>query len=248
MNKKNLIKIVPLMAIMLIALSGSLGSVVLADSTATTTSNVTMQHGMSTGISGTRHGRKFVGTITGITGTTLSVKNLKGILFSVDVSTAKLYKDFASTTITVSDLKLGDSVMVRGVRVDNVIKASILIDGKFSNHNVSKDIGNNEEKGDKNHEGQRVGFRARGIVATINGSTLTVNGQNNKTYSVDAHSAVIFKGMSKATSTFTNIKSGDSVLVRGSIVGTLITATEIIDGVSAKGFGHQNKKVVGESN
>ncbi len=232
MKKKNLIKIVPLIAITLLALTSGFSSVAFADST-TTSSSVEMKRGLFK-YSPMAQGGGVLGTVTGITGTNISVKDSKGVLFSVDASTAKLFKDFASTTIAITDIKVGDSVMVRGTTVGVNVKAAVVIAGKFTHRGLV--IGKHHgwmHKEDADDKGKR-GFGVRGVVTTISGSNLTLNAQNSTTYNVDASNAVIFKGQPKATSTLSEIKSGDSVIVRGVVNGTTITATTIIDGITQK--------------
>lgn len=239
MKKKNLIKIVPLIAITLIALTTGFSTVAFADTTTIAPSTAIMRHGTFGTSTIPRRSGGLVGTVTEINGSTLSVKNAKGSIFSVDVSSAKLFKDFASTAIAITDIKVGDSVMVRGATVGTIVKATVVIDGKFSMAGMYHGKGVfKEERGER---GLKKGFGIRGVVSTISGATLTVNGANGTTYSVDASSATVFKGMPKATSTFAEIKSGDSVMVRGAVTGSTVVATEIIDGIPAQGLHHRNR-------
>lgn len=72
-----------------------------------------------------------------------------------------------------------------------------------------------------------------GVVSTVNGNTLIItskaqkNKKNPTTYTVDATNAKVIKaGTSTSVS---NITVGDTVLVKGSIHGSNITATSILD-------------------
>jgi len=77
-----------------------------------------------------------------------------------------------------------------------------------------------------------------GVVGTVNGSTITVAGRQatstaTTTYSVDASSARIIKGVATTTTTISSISVGDHVVVQGPIgSGDTIKATIIIDGRS----------------
>jgi hypothetical protein len=94
-----------------------------------------------------------------------------------------------------------------------------------------------------------------GIVESINGTTLTVTGighmptmgdthattpmpamhMGTTTYTVDASNAKILeKGTS--TATISAVKTGDRVIVMGSMQGTSVTATSIIDGITSAIF------------
>jgi hypothetical protein len=81
-----------------------------------------------------------------------------------------------------------------------------------------------------------------GTVTAINGTTLTVSSKQGRpfgatsstpgttvVYTVDASNATVRKN--NATSTMTSIAVGDSVVVRGTVSGTSVTATSILDGV-----------------
>jgi hypothetical protein len=85
-----------------------------------------------------------------------------------------------------------------------------------------------------------------GKVTSVSGTTLTVQSQrpgdtSTMDYTVDASSAKILKGTEGAApteSTLSAVAVGDTVAVRGTLSGTSVTATEIIDGPMMKhGFG-----------
>ncbi len=76
-----------------------------------------------------------------------------------------------------------------------------------------------------------------GTVSTVNGNTLIVMAKMKRkgdtTYTVDATNAKVIKaGTSTAVS---NIAVGDTVMIKGTINGTNITATSIRDGAKSKG-------------
>lgn len=85
-----------------------------------------------------------------------------------------------------------------------------------------------------------------GTVTAINGNTITVNVHKTlatsspaTSYTVDATSAKVMKN--NATSTVSAIAVGDSLIVRGTVNGTNVTATMIRDGVMMKGPGQGGK-------
>lgn len=91
-----------------------------------------------------------------------------------------------------------------------------------------------------------------GKVTAVSGTTLTVDALRRSatstattTFMVDASKAVVRKG--NATTTVSTISTGDTVLVQGTLNGTSITASLIIDGVrssqdSSRGDDMRNEK------
>jgi hypothetical protein len=242
MKKKNLIKLVPALAITLLVLTmGGFDAVALASDGTVTSSLAQGGHNMRgiLGVQVTRgRSRGIVGQVTTINGTSLTIKSSAGTLYSVDASGARIFKDFASSTIAIAEVKIGDSIMVRGTIVDQAIKATVIFDGKFAGPGNAK----NENRGEEARMMRGVkGFGIRGVVTTVSGSTFSIDAKNNKTYSVDATNAVIFRGTTKATSTIADIKSGDVVMVQGTTTGTTIIASKVIDGLSniEKKIGHK---------
>lgn len=68
-----------------------------------------------------------------------------------------------------------------------------------------------------------------GTVTSVNGTTLTVLGRDNVSYTVTAANAS-FTGSGDATITASDVRVGDHIVVRGTVSGTLVTATKITDG------------------
>ncbi|HVY67811.1 MAG TPA: DUF5666 domain-containing protein [Patescibacteria group bacterium] len=89
---------------------------------------------------------------------------------------------------------------------------------------------------------------ASGTVTAVSGSTLTVkDGRSGTVYAVDASGAIIEKFSKPAatagqaakpaatTIAVADIAVGDSVMVQGTVAGTSITATKIVDGMMMRG-------------
>ena len=66
------------------------------------------------------------GAITVIAGNTLTVTNKSNVTYTVDATSAKFLQ--GKTTITLADLKVGDTVVVQGAVTGNAVKASTVID------------------------------------------------------------------------------------------------------------------------
>lgn len=194
------------------------------------------------------------GTISAINGTVVTlVDSNNSTTYTVDTSNAKILKAPTlpttdtgtrpttrpeATTIALTDLKVGDSIVVRGTISGTNITATELISG------MPGEMGR--------HRGHKTPHVA-GTVTAINGTSITVAGVNKNasvTYTVDASSAKILKAPDTAptvgtrpeltTITLSDIKVGDKIKIEGTINDTSVTATEIIDGVFFQGP-HQQK-------
>lgn len=96
--------------------------------------------------------------------------------------------------------------------------------------------------GNKHGFGKGKGQGASGIVTAISGSILTITGKNNVVYAVDASNATLLKTTTLTSASGTtapgvptaialsDIKVGDTIMVRGVVSGTAIKATKIVDG------------------
>jgi hypothetical protein len=164
------------------------------------------------------------GTVSAVSGNTLTVTSKGGpnssstaTTYTVDASNATVMKDNA--TSSVSNIAVGDNVMVQGTVSGTNVTATRIEDG------IPQGMG----KGG----GAVASFQGNGepvvggSVSAINGDSLTVTNKSNVTYTVDATNATIMKG--NATSSLSAIATGDNVLVQGTVNGTAVTATTVID-------------------
>lgn len=173
-----------------------------------------------------------VGKVTAISGTTLTVVSNKGsdesdvnttTTFTIDTSHATFLR--GNTTIMLSDIAIGDTVIVQGTVTGANVVATTIRDGKMGNGND-----NNQALLQIKDNGQPV---IGGTVSAINESTLTVTNSNHITYTVDTTNAKIVQG--KNTIALAGVKVGDSVIVQGAVNGTSVAASTIIDSNVAVG-------------
>jgi len=185
-----------------------------------------------------------VGKVSAISGTTLTVtssgfgrgQNATPTTYTVNASTATVMKNGTSSSITA--VNVGDMVFVQGTVSGANVTATSIRDGIPTGGGM---------RGFKNASGTWNGSSTMprrgtpqnliqgngqpvvgGSVAAISGDTLTVaTTNNNVTYTIDATNATIEKG--GATSTIASIAVGDDILVQGSVSGTSVTATSVID-------------------
>lgn len=195
-------------------------------------------------------GQSLTGTVTVIGTNTITVNGKHASttgLFIVDVSSAKFFKNNATTTLNA--ILLGDTVFVQGKVSGNSVTASAVYSGKLPAALQKVEIRKEEKKEERKEKREdRMADRLRGtailgIVTNVNGNTILVDGRfgtstATTTYTVNAANAKIFKD--KATTTVSAILVGDRVLVEGTVSGTTVTANVIFDGklpLNGKAFG-----------
>jgi hypothetical protein len=183
------------------------------------------------------------GTVTAISGDTITVSENRGFnrglrtspnptptatpvatIYTVDATNAKITKNNA--TGTIASITVGDTIMVQGTVSGTSVTATMIHDGIMGGR-----IGGPGKNGQPTTvlpqitgNGQPV---IAGTISAISGSTLTVTNKSNITYTVDATNAKIVQGQN--TITISNISVGDSVVIQGTVNGTSVTASSVID-------------------
>lgn len=165
------------------------------------------------------------GTVSSVSGTNLSVTskgfgpNATETTYAVDAANATVMKNGATSTL--SSVATGDRVMITGTVNGTSVTASVIRDG------VPQGRGP-ESQGPKTPPFQGNGEPVLGgSVSAINGTTFTVTNKSNVTYTVDASSAKVVKG--NATSSLSDVAVGDGVMVQGTVNGTSVNASLIVD-------------------
>jgi len=168
-----------------------------------------------------------VGKVSAISGNIITIIGKQGFnktgtntttTFTVDATNAKLLR--GNTVITLSNIAVGDTVVVQGTVTGTNVVATIIRDGKMGAGNSDD---NNQALMQIQGNGQPV---IAGTISAINGSTLTVT-NSSVTYTVNAINSKIVQG--KTTILTSDVKIGDSVIVQGTINGTSVVASIIFD-------------------
>jgi hypothetical protein len=174
------------------------------------------------------------GTVASVSGTSLTVTGRQGFgtttptaTFTVDASNATVKKNNA--TSTVSSIAVGDTVSVQGTVTGTNIVATMIRDGVVP---MRGGPGKGPQGGQWNQastspitgNGQPI---VAGSITAINGTSLTITNKSNVQYTIDASNATIAKGGS--TATLSNVAVGDNVVVQGTVNGTSVTATSVLD-------------------
>ncbi len=218
-----------------------------------------VQAGIHDGIDGVRRAGAapgIFGTVSAVNGSTLSVtarmapssaSGVSSTVYTVDASNARIYKDGATTTVPVSDISVGDIVVVQGTVTGTNVAATVIRDGIFPRPvggPVMPIGGRRFDRGASSTpaiqgNGEPV---VGGSVTAINGTTLTITNASNVTYTINAASTTIVRN--GTSSVLSNIAVGDSIIVQGTVNGTFVTATSIIDRGAGSGTASSSTNVL----
>ena len=149
-----------------------------------------------------------MGTVSAISGNSITLTGSNNTTYTVDATSAKFMGGSFGSTQTLSNVQVGDKLMVNGTITGTSVAAKTINDISLQ---------------------QRTVFS--GKVTAVNGTTITMTGRNNTTYTVDASAAKLTKGFGKNAATISagSMAVGDMVMIGGSLNGTSITATAIND-------------------
>lgn len=172
-------------------------------------------------------GPLLVGTITAVNGSaiTITAEGKQSGTYTVDASKAEVHKN--GGTSSVASLAVGEKIAVLGTTNGTSVTATKIMSG-FGEGFGPK---GRDEKGERKEHGMMgKNHGVVGKVTAINGSTITVTGQNGKSYNVNTGSTTVHKVV---TGSLSDIVVGDTIGVRGSVSGNTVTATDIMDDVPA---------------
>ena len=180
------------------------------------------------------------GTVSAISGTTLTLTS-KGFgggpqaanasasakTYTVDASNATILKDGATSTL--SSVAVGDMVMAAGTVSGTSVTATTIRDGVVPGTGGKPGMRGNGANASSTPPIQGNGQPViGGTVSAVGGNTLTVTtAQGGVTYSVDVTNATIKQG--NTTGSVSSIAVGDKVVVQGTVNGTSVTASSVID-------------------
>jgi hypothetical protein len=165
-----------------------------------------------------QHAPGVIGTISSINGNIIAMTGKNNTTYTIDASTAKIFKN-RNTVITAADMKVGDVIMAQGTVSGTSVAATTIFDGKPI-------VG-------KKNQGNFPGVM--GVVSSMNGTTFMVTAKDGVVYTIDAANAKIHKGSPAIAATLSDILNGDTIMVRGSVSGTTVTASTILDGKLEQG-------------
>jgi hypothetical protein len=192
------------------------------------------------------------GTVSSVSGNTITVSVVRGwgfegmkdrknststvatttktILYAVDATSAKIIRDNATTA--VSSIVAGDMVVVQGsASSTNMVAKTIRVIKAPEKKVKAKDV-------QIEWNGQPI---VSGKITVIGSSTITITNESNVTYAVDVSSAKVWLLDNTASSSAANLKVGDKVIVQGTVNGTSISASTIVDQNSTKVAGVMKK-------
>ncbi len=160
------------------------------------------------------------------------------IVYTVDATGATVTKN--GTSSMVSGIAVGDAVMVQGTVSGTNVTATVIRDGAGGMMGgrggfMGKGIGHGSTSSAPKvspiqGNGEPV---VGGKITAVSGNSLTVTNASNVTYTIDVATAKIVK--SGAAITASGLAVGDSVVAQGTVNGTSVTASSLIDQGSAPG-------------
>jgi hypothetical protein len=181
------------------------------------------------------------GTVSSVSGNTLMVAQklrpnatTTPVTYTVDATNAQVYKNGATSTI--ASVVAGDTVIIQGTVagtavVATVIRDGVMMGGRGAPGMLGKRGFGTRENSSSNPRASAIQGSGQpvigGNISAISGTTLTVTNASNITYAVDALSAKFIKN--GTSSPLTSAVVGDRVIVQGTVNGTSITASSIID-------------------
>jgi len=188
---------------------------------------------------GTRTPPAATGTVASVSGNSITLTGANGTTYTVDATNATISKfaNNARTTIQVSAIANGDTLTVFGTATGANITATMIVDGTMPTFN-GRSSRTNHTGTTTTPKPQKI--TTTGTVASISGTSITVNGANSTTYTVDASMAK-FRRKANTAMLITDIQTGDTVKVTGTVSGTNITATIVQD----TSMGAQNNHTTG---
>ena len=183
-----------------------------------------------------------IGTVSAINGSTITISGKQGegfgfggkrgtattspatvSTFSIDATNATVMKNNATSSI--SNIIIGDTIMVQGTINGKNITATIIRDGLTNPGKMGEGRGNFASSTSPiQGNGEPI---IAGAISSINGSILTITNKSKVVYTVDATNAKITQGQN--TISLSNIIINDNVIVQGAVNGTSIVASSVID-------------------
>ena len=170
------------------------------------------------------------GTVSAVNGTSITVigrarpneKNTQGasMTYTANATNAKVRKNNSNSS--VSSITVGDTVMIQGTLHGTNIVATLIQDGIFVQKNDR--LRNQEKMFAINGDGKPV---IGGTVNAVNGAIVSITNKGNITYTIDTTNASITKMGTRTP--VSRIAVGDEVLVQGTINGSSIVASSVID-------------------
>lgn len=182
-----------------------------------------------------------IGVVSAISGNTITVTS-RGFgrgtttattTYSVDASAATVIK--GNATSSISSIAVGDNIFVLGTISGTNVKATMIRDGMIRNPMANPGEGGPQIQGN----GEPV---VAGKVTAVSGNNISISNASNLTYTIDATNAK-FNVRGQTAPTISNISVGDQVIAQGTVNGTAVTASLVID----QGAGNQNNNSQGEN-
>lgn len=176
------------------------------------------------------------GTVTSVNSDIITINGRQGfgsttaaVSYTVDATNATVKKNNATSTI--SAIAVGDTIFAQGTVTGTNVVATNIRDGVMTGMRGKGQPGSGT--GPRPVASSTPAFVGNGqpvvagTVSAISGNSLTVTTASNVTYTVDVSSAKVVQGQN--TIALSSIVVGNKVLIQGTVNGTSITASTVVD-------------------
>ena len=176
------------------------------------------------------------GTVTGVNGNIITMNGKQGfgsttasVTYTVDATNATVKKNNA--TSTVSSIAVGDTIVAQGTITGTNVVATSIRDGVMMRTGGPGMPGQRPGGGPGTASSTPILGNGQpviaGTVSAITGSSLTITTASNVTYTVDASNAKVLSG--QTPSSLSSVAVGNKVVIQGTVNGTSIAASTVID-------------------
>ena len=142
--------------------------------------------------------------------------------YTVDATSATITK--SNVAGTISSIAVGDTIMAQGTLTGTNLVATTIRDGVMTRTPGAAGANGQPATSPFTGNGQPV---TAGTISSINGNSVVITNKSNVTYTVDVTSAKILEG--QTTVTVSSLAVGDSVVVQGTVNGSSVTASTVLD-------------------
>ncbi len=142
--------------------------------------------------------------VTAVNGSTVTLLGSNGAVYTVSVTSATKIQAQDGTVLALSNIRVGDSLKVKGTLSGSIITASSIVDKSTIDSSFSQN----------------------GTMSALSGSVITFVGENNVTYSVNTAGATI-NGSTDVSAQLAKFAVGDKLIVKGTLLSGTVTASKI---------------------
>lgn len=156
------------------------------------------------------------GTVLSVSSSSFTVKNLDGAVITVEVSPSTTYSGRRAAAPGFGDVTVGASVAVYGTRSSDTVRASaVVVTPRSAGGRLGGAFGG----------GRPV---AIGTVGSVAPTSFVVRDRSGISYTVEVTASTTYRDRATGAASYGDVKSGDTVIVAGTVSGSTIRATSVL--------------------